>query len=889
MKQRKLISLFLAIVMAFAVMVPNALAAEPQNTENISVLAAAEPLPATLNVSYLTLAPGSDATQLTFSWHTSARADNPSVRIWRDGGEAVEFTGTSSSSTSSISAMYYNGVTVTALEADTVYTYQVSDGTGNWSAAYTTKTGNPDAFSYIIVGDPQIGSSNVTADTNAWVNAMNLMAHNFPNAAFLAGTGDQIETSGTLSHYTGFFSPTQMTSLPFASVMGNHEGSGEATRTFYNPPNADSVQNHWYRYGDTLFLVWNCTTGSPSGMRTFINNSISANPDAKWIILSFHYDVYGQGSSHALSDGKTYRDQYVTVIDEFDIDVVFNGHDHSYNRTYPMKWSGSSGTSSTAGRQLETFGSNGESINPTGTVYFSLNSSTGSKYYSLITQQYYTAKQQQANRPHFSVVDMTANSFTCTTYQIEANNSLTLIDTYTIVKTNVEIVTYTVTFDTYGGNDIAPATVIDGTPAAKPADPTKEGYAFIGWTINGEAYDFNAPVTGGITLTAVWEAKSTFETVNRVSNFESNWYYYGRTNSALFADAFDMDALTSWTLAKAMIGFPTGGNNSGIRINTLIDTGSGAHQRGNPLHTWTYFKNTFELPANFDADTIIDASGIHLIDDALVIFINGVEVYRYNTGTSVSMDTAVNWGNYAGRNTDEYLRNFTINSDYNNRDTGYASTDSGSPTTRDAASLTNLKNALKPGTNVITCVVGQRDSASSDLFFDLQMSITTEVSTIVADANYSAVEEAIAAAGAMDSSLYTNFDDVTAAIEAVVYGLGVTEQDVVDGFASAINDAVASLVLKPVVVTVASASDAKFVSIIETLKNSNVWTLTFNVKIAYSDGSSKAVQYTVNLNGNNANLDGKYRFEDGHDLAGYTLVYDIKGNGSNIKDFRLTK
>ena len=31
----------------------------------------------------------------------------------------------------------------------------------------------------------------------------------------------------------------------------------------------------------------------------------------------------------------------------------------------------------------------------------------------------------------------------------------------------------------------------------------------------------------------------------------------------------------------------------------------------------------------------------------------------------------------------------------------------------------------------------------------------------------------------------------------------------------------------------------------------------------------------------------KYKFADDHDLAGYTLVYDVKGNGSNIKGFKL--
>ena len=43
-----------------------------------------------------------------------------------------------------------------------------------------------------------------------------------------------------------------------------------------------------------------------------------------------------------------------------------------------------------------------------------------------------------------------------------------------------------------------------GAKATKPADPTKEGYVFAGW-YNGEtAYDFDAVVTGSITLTAKW-------------------------------------------------------------------------------------------------------------------------------------------------------------------------------------------------------------------------------------------------------------------------------------------------------------------------------------------------------------------------------------------------
>lgn len=78
-----------------------------------------------------------------------------------------------------------------------------------------------------------------------------------------------------------------------------------------------------------------------------------------------------------------------------------------------------------------------------------------------------------------------------------------------------------------------------------------------------------------------------------------------------------------------------------------------------------------------------------------------------------------------------------------------------------------------------------------------------------------------------------------------------------------------------------------FISIVETAKKSHIWILTFNVTLTYSNGNKEVVSYSINLNGNNANLGGKYKFGNDHDLAGYNLVYDIKGNGSNIKDFKL--
>ena len=84
------------------------------------------------------------------------------------------------------------------------------------------------------------------------------------------------------------------------------------------------------------------------------------------------------------------------------------------------------------------------------------------------------------------------------------NEALTL---YPVWNTNK----YTITFDTNGGSEIAPITQDYGTAITAPADPTREGYTFIGW-------DREIPATmpaENVTVTAQWEINRytvTFDT-----------------------------------------------------------------------------------------------------------------------------------------------------------------------------------------------------------------------------------------------------------------------------------------------------------------------------------------------------------------------------------------
>ncbi len=85
-----------------------------------------------------------------------------------------------------------------------------------------------------------------------------------------------------------------------------------------------------------------------------------------------------------------------------------------------------------------------------------------------------------------------------------------------------EVKEYTVTFNSEGGSSVKSQTVKENETASKPSDPTKEGYTFKGWYLDGAEYNFSSKVTKNITLTAKWEKKDVItykiEDTNSVLN-----------------------------------------------------------------------------------------------------------------------------------------------------------------------------------------------------------------------------------------------------------------------------------------------------------------------------------------------------------------------------------
>ena len=83
--------------------------------------------------------------------------------------------------------------------------------------------------------------------------------------------------------------------------------------------------------------------------------------------------------------------------------------------------------------------------------------------------------------------------------------------------------TFTVSFDAAGGSKVQSQKVTEGQKAARPADPAKKGFAFDGWYRGDAKYDFSAPVTADLTLTAHWSPVFSDVTADTPHSADISW------------------------------------------------------------------------------------------------------------------------------------------------------------------------------------------------------------------------------------------------------------------------------------------------------------------------------------------------------------------------------
>ena len=397
-------------------------------------------------VSDISLSMGADGSQRNFTWHCTTK--DAGTLLIAEYGDLVDGMMPESaiafSSTSVINndGKYTNKAIATGLEAGTTYAYQIVNGDAK-SDIYTISTDGGDAaFSFAYVADPQIGASgNVTSDTSGWDNTLNIVAQNdiFSDISFLLSAGDQVNTASSESEYDGYLDHDALKNLPVATIIGNHDSGSDAYSEHFNVPNESAEYgtttaggNYWFVYNNALFMVLNSNDLSAAEHKAFMETAIAANPDVDWKIVSFHHSIYTV-ASHYNNDGTDRRETLVPIFDELDIDVVLQGHDHVYCRTYMMK------NFAVSDMNKYTYGNTDSSAptavtDPEGILYVTANSGSGSKHYGIKTDVEfpYSAAQNQERIPNVSKVSISDTQFTITTYR---TTDMSVVDTFTINRT----------------------------------------------------------------------------------------------------------------------------------------------------------------------------------------------------------------------------------------------------------------------------------------------------------------------------------------------------------------------------------------------------------------------------------------------------------------------
>lgn len=88
------------------------------------------------------------------------------------------------------------------------------------------------------------------------------------------------------------------------------------------------------------------------------------------------------------------------------------------------------------------------------------------------------------------------------------------------------LVTYTVKFDTNGGSNIDDVVVRENDVVLEPVNPTKKGYEFVSWQLNGKDYDFKTTITKDITLKAKWKKAASGEVTKEEETKKIEWSFY---------------------------------------------------------------------------------------------------------------------------------------------------------------------------------------------------------------------------------------------------------------------------------------------------------------------------------------------------------------------------
>jgi len=384
-------------------------------------------------ISDIVLGVGSDESQRNLAWYSSADtaqvAQIAKASDVVDGVFPADATTVAATGGPTTSGEYNRFATLTGLEENTVYTYRVG-AEGSWSAPYSFRTQSFSGdFDFLFFGDPQVGASgNLASDGVGWQDTLDVALATYPDAEMLFSAGDQVNSANDENQYTTFLTPDALREVPFVATNGNHDVGSKAYEQHFNTPNTDrtagpgsgssSGGDYWFIYKDVLFVDINSNSRDYASHNRFMEQVVAEHGDeAKWKVLAFHHSIYSPGPHATDSDINDRRNTMPQVISDLGFDLVLQGHDHTYARSYLIN----DGEKANADEQA---GADSVVAGPGDVLYVTSNSASGSKYYELQNKGFWwLSVQNQEHVRNYTAVEVSDGALTVKTLRSQANGA----------------------------------------------------------------------------------------------------------------------------------------------------------------------------------------------------------------------------------------------------------------------------------------------------------------------------------------------------------------------------------------------------------------------------------------------------------------------------------
>lgn len=291
------------------------------------------------------------ATTQAVTWRTDTSVTKPVAQIalaeqgpWFV-NKALQINGTTQELESDLGKSHYHSAEFTDLTPKTLYVYRVGDGV-NWSSwiHFRTPSSEAEPFTFIYFGDAQ------TALKAHWARVVREAFADAPRAKFMLHAGDLINNAirdeewGEWHDAGGWVNGM----LPSIAIPGNHEYAKEDIYgntypigrrrlaphwrpTFEFPDNGpEGLEEtvYWLDFQGVRFVGLN-TNDKIKEQAEWMDEVLADNPN-RWTIVTQHAPIY---SASRRRDNPAIRDAWQPIFDKHHVDIVLQGHDHSYGRT----------------------------------------------------------------------------------------------------------------------------------------------------------------------------------------------------------------------------------------------------------------------------------------------------------------------------------------------------------------------------------------------------------------------------------------------------------------------------------------------------------------------------------------------------------------------------